>query len=164
MPDAEGQSPVFSAWVLLLCVVMPPARRLHDYLFALPPGKMALWCYLIWYFVTVAHHFDPSPRLWFNSLGISAVIGIALVLSVGNGATSKPDPWQTFRLFLMPFCVSSFSSLIKGQGFVLVLSPRRDELITSIALCLGFVLLVVAIKRWPGRIRVKQGRSEGVTY
>ena len=25
--------------------------------------------------------------------------------------------WALFRLFLMPFCVSNFSSLVKGRGF-----------------------------------------------
>ena len=31
------------------------------------------------------------------------------------------------RLFLMPFCVSSFSQLIKGKGFVLVFPPDLHE-------------------------------------
>ena len=36
------------------------------YLANLPPGKMVLWCYLIWYCVTVAFHFDPSPQIWLS--------------------------------------------------------------------------------------------------
>jgi hypothetical protein len=38
------------------------------YLSNLTPGKVALWCYLIWYLVTVTRHFDSSPRLWLSSL------------------------------------------------------------------------------------------------
>ena len=89
----------------------------------LPKGTVVLWCYLIWYVVVVVHHFDPSPALWFNTLGTSAVIGFALLLSVGGSASRTNDPWQTVRLFLLPFCVSSFSSLIKGKGSVLVFPP-----------------------------------------
>ena len=89
-------------------------RAPFAYLTRLPPGKAVLWCYLIWYLSTVAHHFDPSPKLWLNALGISGVIGVALQLSVA-GAT-RPERWQTARLFMMPFGVSSFSALIKGQG------------------------------------------------
>jgi hypothetical protein len=104
---------------------------------------MVLWCYLIWYVVTVVHHFDPSPRIWLNSLGISAVIGTALLLSLSGGR----NPWETFRLFLMPFCVSSFSSLIKGQGFILVVPPRLSELTVSLTACAGFLAIVFFIKR-----------------
>ena len=88
---------------------------LLNYVRALPNGKLVLWCYLLWYLVTLAFYFEPNPGLWLNSLGISLVIGIALQLSVQR---TKGDPWQTVRLFMMPFCVSSFSSLIKNQGFI----------------------------------------------
>lgn len=114
------------------------------YLAAIRPPRMVLWCYLIWYLVTVAHHFDPTPRLWLNSLGIAAVIGTALLLSL-NGARG---PWETFRLFLMPFCVSSFSSLIKGQGFFLIIPPAPAELATSLSLCAAFIAAVLLIKRF----------------
>ena len=106
------------------------------YLAQLTPGRIALWCYLIWYLVTAVTHFDPSPALWLNSLGISAIIGVALMLSV-NPASSPVgvrNRWQTFRLFLMPFCVSSFAALIKGQGYVLVFPARSVELYWSVGL------------------------------
>jgi len=109
-------------------------------------GKMVLWCYLLWYLVTVFFYFDPAIRIWLNSLGISVVIGIALMLSVSRQGSAKSDPWQTFRLFLMPFCVSSFSSLIKGQGFIFIIPPRPVEQMTAVGVCLGFVALVGLIK------------------
>jgi hypothetical protein len=117
------------------------------YLSKLTPGKAALWCYLIWYLVTVVVHFDPSPGIWLTSLGISAVVGIALLLSVRSEPPTSSDRWQTFRLFLMPFCVSSFSALIKGQGYILFLPSRSLELYLSIALCAVFVLFVYCLKR-----------------
>jgi hypothetical protein len=117
------------------------------YLSQLTPGKIALWCYLIWYLVTVVAHFDASPALWFSSLGISAIVGCGLLLSVQKEPSVSPNRWQTFRLFLMPFCVSSFSALIKGQGYILVLPSRPLELGLSLLLCAIFVLLVLALKR-----------------
>jgi len=116
------------------------------YLAALRSGMLVLWCYLIWYVVTVVNHFDPNPRLWLNSLGISVLIGMALVLSVGAEALRNAGPWATVRLFLMPFCVSSFASLIKGKGFLLVIPPTGPEQAASFGACAAFLLLVAFIK------------------
>lgn len=117
------------------------------YLSKLKTGKVVLWCYLIWYLSTVYFYFDPSIRIWLNAVGISVVIGIALNLSVSRPVGTKVDFWQTFRLFMMPFAVSSFSSLIKGQGFILVFPPRLDELLISAGLCLAFVFLTVVARQ-----------------
>lgn len=120
-------------------------HHLLTYLRQLPAGKQVLWCYLIWYLVMVAFHFDPAPRLWLSSLGISAVIGIGLILSVsGHG---KPDFWTLVRLFLMPFCVSSFAALIKDRGFVLIASPVWREDLIALGACAGFVLLCFLMRR-----------------
>jgi hypothetical protein len=116
------------------------------YLSELTLGKLVLWCYFIWYLVTVVAHFDPSPGLWLTSLGISAIIGLALHLSIQNEAPVLTNRWQTFRLFLMPFCVSSFSALIKGQGYILVLPARSLELGLSVSSCAIFVLFVLGLK------------------
>jgi hypothetical protein len=124
------------------------------YLSELAPGKVILWCYLIWYLVTVVAHFDDSPGIWLKSLGISAVIGIALLLSIGNESPNSADRWQTFRLFLMPFCVSSFSALIKGQGYILVFPSRPVDLCMPFAFCAVFVLFVYALKRTARGVRV----------
>jgi hypothetical protein len=113
-------------------------------------ARIVLWCYFLWYLNTVAHHFDPSPSIWLNAVGVSAVIGVALVLSVGGGV-GVSNLAQTFRLFAMPFCVSSFSSLIKGKGFMLVIPPSASELGIAIALCVGFVVSVLALRTRQGR-------------
>jgi len=126
------------------------------YFVLIKPGKIVLWCYLIWYSVTVLHHFDPSPKIWINALGISAVIGCGLLLSVAT-PSNKSDTWQTVRLFLMPFCVSSFSSLIKEQGFVFIFSTDLAELVIAVSCCLSFVVSVLAIKYWA--VRVNKNRT-----
>ena len=130
---------------------MPPHAVALQYLAKLSNGKLVLWCYLIWWASTVIHHFDPSPTLWLNSVGISAVIGVALILSVGGLSSATKDKWQTFRLFAMPFCVSSFSSLIKGKGFVLVFPPSLKELAIAVALCLAFAALVFVLRKVHGQ-------------
>lgn len=126
---------------------MPLVAPITRYLSSLPNGKVVLWCYLIWWGSTVIHHFDPLPSIWLNSVGISAVIGVALILSVGGIRTATRDRWQTFRLFAMPFCVSSFSSLIKGNGFILVFPPSTTELATAAGLCVVFVAIVLGLRK-----------------
>ena len=106
-----------------------------------------MWCFLIWYVATVIHHFDPAPAIWLNALGISAIIGVALYLSVREPGRAPPDRWTVARLFLMPFCVSSFSQLIKGRGFVLVFPPDVHENLAALAACATFVIAVLAVKR-----------------
>jgi hypothetical protein len=118
-----------------------------SYFANLTAGRIALWCFLIWYLATVIHHFDATPAIWINALGISGIIGIALYLSVREPGKPPPDRWTVFRLFLMPFCVSSFSSLIKGRGFVFIFPPNLHELAISITACGLFVAVVLALRQ-----------------
>ena len=123
---------------------------IYQYVRNLSLGKMLLWCYLIWYLVTLAHHFDPAPRLWLNALGISGLIGTGLIFSVSSpGGVKSIERWQLMRLFLMPFCVSSFASLTKDRGFVLVFSSNWSELKMALACCAGFLSVVFAAKYAP---------------
>lgn len=128
-----------------------PAGAVRKYLANLSAGNIALWCYLIWYLGVVSFYFDPSPAIWLNSLGISAVIGTALVLSVGG--MSRIQRWQVVRLFAMPFCVSSFSALIKGRGFVLVFPSNVTQLAGLVGACGAFLVLVLALKKHERKVR-----------
>ena len=125
------------------------AMNVRRYLAGLSTGRLILWCYLIWYLVVLVRYFDASLRLWLTSLGLSIIIGFALYLSTaGSGTTRvKLDRWQLFRLFLMPFCVSSFAALVKGRGFILIFSPRIEEVFLAIALCVALCLVVFALKK-----------------
>jgi hypothetical protein len=125
-----------------------PHRVLWRYLRNLNRGRLVLWCYFVWYVVVLVRYFDASPQLWLTSLGLSAIIGVALYLSATAGAAKvKLDRWSVFRLFLMPFCVSSFSALVKGKGFLLVFSPRLNENLLAVALCALLCGVVFAVKR-----------------
>jgi hypothetical protein len=118
------------------------------YFARLTAGKIVLWCFLIWYASTVIHHFDATASIWLNALGISALIGVALYLSVREPGKPPPDRWTVARLFMMPFCVSSFSQLIKGRGFVLIFPPQPRELAVSLGACVVFVAVVLLMKRF----------------
>ncbi len=117
-----------------------------NYFTQLSRSKIVLWCYLVWYLVNLGFEFDPSPQIWINSIGISLVIGCALILSVSSGTQTKLDHWQTFRLFAMPFCVSSFSALIKGKGFWLIVPPAPEQMLACVVAITLFVVAVTALK------------------
>ncbi len=123
-------------------------RIVIGYLKNLSVGRAILWCYLIWYLVMAAAYFDPSPRLWLTSVGLSLVVGFALILSIVSTPGARwPDRWQIFRLLFVPFCVSSFSALVKDRGFILIFSPDIMETGLAFALCAGFLVLVVIMRR-----------------
>lgn len=126
--------------------------NLKRYLLQLSTARLILWCYFIWYLVVLVRYFDPSPRLWLTSLGLSGIIGFALYLSTAGSGTTRLrlDRWQVFRLFLMPFCVSSFAALVKGKGFILIFSPRPEETVLAVIFCSVFCG-VVAILRTKSR-------------
>lgn len=123
--------------------------RILDYLRNLTTPRLILWCYAVWYGVMVVRYFDPSPRLWLTSLGLSAIIGYALLMSTTAGIPqgTRVDRWGVFRLFLMPFCVSSFAAVVKGHDFVLILSPRLGENLAALGMCAGLIVLVKAMQR-----------------
>jgi hypothetical protein len=128
--------------------------RLHRYLVELSRGRIVLWCYAIWYAVTVVTHFDPRPRIWLTSIGLSAIIGLALILSTQTGksrAAAAMDPWVVFRLFLMPFCVSSFAALVKDAGYVLVFPPSLAQNAAGAAGIAIFLAVVGLVKSRRGR-------------
>ena len=140
-----------SAQAERLAVSMPPrpARGPVAYLASLSRGRLVLWCYLLWYLVFAVLYFDPNPRLWLTSLGISAIIGTALVISTTSSTrgTMALDRWQRLRLFVMPLCVSSFSALVKERGFVLIFAPTLRQNLLAAAPCVLLVALVTLLKR-----------------
>lgn len=123
------------------------------YLGCLTLPRVVLWCYFIWYVVALHRYFDASLGLWLNSLGISAIIGTGLLLSTAYSGQVKTrlDRWQVFRLYLMPFCVSSFAATIKGHGFILIFHPTlRDNVIAGTWIA-SFLALVHCAHRFRAR-------------
>jgi hypothetical protein len=52
-----------------------------------------------------------------------------------------------FRLYLMPFCVSSFAALVKDAGYVLVFPPSLRENLVGLGLMAAFVVLVRLLRQ-----------------
>jgi hypothetical protein len=80
---------------------------------------------------------------------LSGIIGFALYVSTAKSGTNqvKLESWQVIRLFLMPFCVSSFSALVKGRGFVLIFSPIAAEVLAGAGLCGALCVVVFLLRR-----------------
>jgi hypothetical protein len=118
--------------------------KIIRYLHTLTAAKQILWCYLIWYLCMLSIYFDSDPALWLNSSGLALLVGYALFLSTGPGSLErfKLRFWESFRLFMCPFLVSSFSALVKGKGFILLFSSQLYDNLLGIAFCMSFLLLV----------------------
>lgn len=122
-------------------------KPFYNYFATLRTGKIVLWCYLIWYLVMAFFYFDARPSLWINSLGISAVIGTGLVLSVmPAGGLRAMDRWAVARLYMMPIGVSSFAALIKEHHFFVIFSPRASENLIAASACAVFVAAIVLLR------------------
>jgi len=135
--------------------------RVVAYLRGLSAPKTLLWCYFLWYAFAVFRHFDPSPRLWASSLGLSAIIGTGLYLSTAHADPARRTLgfWPVFRFYLMPFCVSSFSALIRGKGFILIFHPSAADNAGALAFCAGFCSVVWLLKRLPLTARNQAGEE-----
>jgi len=113
--------------------------NLISYFAKLKAPKLMLWCYLAWYLAILPFYFDPSPVIWLSALGIAGLIGIALIFAAKVPGQAM-DGWTRFRLFLFPFCVSSYSALIKGKEFVLLFPTEAKPLAAGIAACAAVLL------------------------
>ena len=114
-------------------------RKLLSYLAGLSGGRLVLWWYFVWWLVVLVRYFDPSPRLWLTSVGLGVIIGAALLINTTRSGTRRVEleTWPAVRLFVTPFCVSSFSALVKGNGFFLIFSPHVGEMLVAVGLCLA---------------------------
>lgn len=122
------------------------------YLSELSPSRFVLWCYLIWWFGVAVPYFEPNVSLWTSSLGMSAIIGTGLYLSTAHAGvvrTTLPG-WTVARLYMMPFCVSSFAALIKGRGFLLVFHPNWVGNAWPLAGCALLGVLCLGARRMAG--------------
>ena len=110
---------------------------LKNYLARLSVGGMVLWFYLIWYLVIVIRYFDPSPALWPSSLGISLIIGTALLINASTSRQSvKTIEFRpAFRVFSHAILRFRFFGVIKGRSFYLIFSPQINDRLVASALC-----------------------------
>lgn len=125
--------------------------RLARYLAELSIGRFVLWCYFFYWLVIAVRYFEPNIQLWLTALGLSLIIGVALYINAAASGRVRVrlEAWPTFRLFLTPFCVSSFAALVKGRGFWIIFSPRPSDLAIAGGLCAA-----LGAARWACRQRI----------
>jgi len=133
---------------IIIKLIRQMNSRIIRYLAQLSVNKIILWSYLIWYLVISGFYFDPGLYLWGTALGIGGIVGVALMLSTGDLTWHRIRTrfWESFRLFLIPFCVSSFSGLVKGYGFILVFSPILIQNLLGLGSIGLFTALILGIK------------------
>ena len=117
-------------------------KGLWRYLVELSFVKRMLWIYFIWYLVILIGYFDADLTLWLTAFGISAIVGTANNLNAyASNGKDRLDAWMVVRFYLAPFCVASFSAMVKGQGFFLIFPPTLHENAIGLAACLIFYVL-----------------------
>ncbi|VAW52829.1 hypothetical protein MNBD_GAMMA06-1123 [hydrothermal vent metagenome] len=123
-----------------------------EYVKQLRFDRLLLWSYFIWYLSISVLYFDADPKLWFTALGIALIVGIALVLSTTCWPIDVKalDRWQTLRLFLVPFCVSSYSLLIKDKDCFLIFPPDLKTNSIALSAIFSFLIFVFLIKKFTG--------------
>jgi hypothetical protein len=134
-------------------------NHLANYLRNLPASRIVLWCYAAWYVSIVSMYFDPSPGIWLTAIVVSFVIGIALNLSVTRKNGIHSERWQTIRLFLMPFCVSSYSTLIKDRDFIVIFPQDPAALEVATGSCAVFLVIVWLMKKTTHATQVTRSRT-----
>jgi xanthine/uracil permease len=119
------------------------------YFARLAPNRLILWSYVIWWAVMVQYYFTPDLRLWITSVGIGTIVGFALMLCTGPITLERFRHrfWESLRLFICPFLVSSFSATVAGNGFLMVFSPDWHENTAATLCIIAFLLLVLLLNR-----------------
>ncbi len=99
------------------------------YLAAFDLRRFILWSAFLWYAMIATRYSVSDPAVWLRSLGIGVLVGAILTLNAvpGNGRIRDVGVWPTFRFFVIPFCVSSFSALTKGRAFFLIFPLNAKE-------------------------------------
>lgn len=127
---------------------MQVLKRAGNGLGKLQGGRAVFVCYGIWYAVMVATYGSPRPGIWLTALGMGLIVGLGFVFS---GMTSLSNAgggyWPVIRIFLIPFCVSSFSSIATSRGFLLIFAPSASTNLLAATGCLLFLALWIGA-RW----------------
>jgi hypothetical protein len=114
------------------------------YFAGLDVSRMILWSYVIWWLAMVSYYFRSEVRLWITSLGIGLVVGLALMLCTGpvSRLRFRDRFWESMRLFICPFMVSSFSAVVAGNNFALIFSSQWMENVITLCAIALFLMLV----------------------
>lgn len=114
---------------------------------ATTPPMLLLWGYFAYFIVTIAYELAAATApLVANACVVAVVVGVALNASAMGAedlaAYARASPFRVLRFFLIPFCVSLFSSVVAASEGEFVSVFPRDA--TRCAATLGIAAA------WPG--------------
>lgn len=120
-----------------------------SYLTRLDARRLLLWSALLWYAVTMARHATADPRVWLGAAGIASVVGVMLAANAipAGGSWRGLGFWPALRFFLIPFCVASFSSVMREVGLVVVFPRNLPDNLWAGGAVTAFLLLCAAARR-----------------
>ncbi|MDO8545476.1 MAG: hypothetical protein Q7S40_33965 [Opitutaceae bacterium] len=119
------------------------------YLASIDRRKMILWFAFLWYVAIVTCYASADPALWARAGGIAVIVGTILTLNAvpRTGRVRDLGFWPVFRFFLIPFCVSSFSTLTTNRAFFLIFPPNLNQTILAVAVIIVFIAGVLVARR-----------------
>uniref|UniRef100_A0A6U2Z8K1 Uncharacterized protein n=2 Tax=Lotharella globosa TaxID=91324 RepID=A0A6U2Z8K1_9EUKA len=107
------------------------------------PPLMPVWFLLFWYIYVMAFFGADDASVWGTAVGIMFIIGFTLTGNMYHAPFEKywsEKKWATLRVFIIPFCVSSYSSSVSLQQDKFVFIFPKDAGITVGGLVLAGVL------------------------
>ena len=125
--------------------------RLLRYLARLTTGRIILWCYAIWYAVNVTNHFEARPRLWLTSIGLSGIIGFALLIRWGtNVAMEAKGRFERLTaagltmtiFFYVAINLMMVMGLAPVVGIPLPLISYGGSAMMTVLICLGVLMSI----------------------
>lgn len=110
------------------------------YLASLDLRRSLLWSALLWYVVMAVRYAGHDPGLWLHAVGLAAIVGVILTLNAvsPDGHIRSLGFWSVFRLFLIPFCVASFSAFAKGRAFFPIFPLNLAENMVAVGILAVF--------------------------
>jgi len=123
---------------------------MFSYLYQLRVDKLLLWFYLIWYLTISTIYFSSDVMIWLTAAGLALIVGFALLLNNTGWPInfSTINRWQIMRFFLIPFCVSSYSILIRDKGCILIFPPDLKTNVIALSTMGCFFIFVLLTKKY----------------
>ena len=156
----RDESPTLGATALSDRKAAAEALRVPEWIAALlRPPLLPLWFSLSWYITVVASHSPSSlpASVWTNAAILSAIVGTILNFNAFSAAAShvvlpswlRANPFAFARFFAIPFCVSSYSSMVIARGsseFVSIFPRSPDGIGLAVGCSCGVVIIGVSAR------------------
>jgi len=96
---------------------------------------------------------DSDPSIWGAAVGISIIIGLALTGNMYRGPFAKywhENKFATFRVFCIPFCVSSYAATVASSGsdFAFIFPKNAGLTVGGLLLSGGLTGLLFGLRKY----------------